>query len=165
MAFNGSTHYAPGTLIEFFQRNGMSFGGDTNAYTSFDRTAYEIELPDTKPATVTEGLQVFSDFAGGLLLQPDMITKERPIILAEKRARDSVDYRQFVASFEFLLGDSLLPQRLPIGLQPVIEQSTRDRFVRLYDTWYRPERMVVIAVGDVDPAADRSRRSPRPSPA
>ena len=33
MAFNGSTHYAPGTLLEFFQRMGMSFGGDTNATT------------------------------------------------------------------------------------------------------------------------------------
>ncbi|HKB91955.1 MAG TPA: insulinase family protein, partial [Opitutaceae bacterium] len=40
MAFNGSTHYAPGTLVEFFQRMGMSFGGDTNAYTSFDHTLY-----------------------------------------------------------------------------------------------------------------------------
>ena len=42
MAFNGSTHYAPGTLVEYFQRLGMSFGGDTNAYTSFDHTAYQI---------------------------------------------------------------------------------------------------------------------------
>jgi zinc protease len=153
LAFNGSTHYPPGTLVEYFQRLGMSFGGDANAYTSFDHTAFEIELPDVKPATIAEGLRVFSDFAGGLLLRPDMIAKERPIILAEKRARDSVEYRQFVASFQFLLGDSLLPRRLPIGLQPVIEQSARDRFVRLYDTWYRPERMVVIAVGDIDPAA------------
>jgi zinc protease len=153
MAFNGSTHYAPGTLVEYFQRLGMSFGGDTNAYTTFDHTAYEIELPDTKPATVAEGLQVFSDFAGGLLLRPDMITKERPIILAEKRTRDSVEYREFVASFGFLLSDSRLPQRLPIGLQPDIEQATRDRFVDLYNTWYRPERMIVIVVGDIDPPA------------
>src|SRR5512142_2017597 len=28
MAFNGSTHYAPGTLIEYFQRLGMGFGND-----------------------------------------------------------------------------------------------------------------------------------------
>src|SRR3954454_6697681 len=40
MAFNGSAHYPPGTLVEFFQRMGMSFGGDTNANTSFDRTVY-----------------------------------------------------------------------------------------------------------------------------
>ena len=52
MAFNGSTHYPPGTLVEYFQRLGMSFGGDTNAYTSFDHTAYKIELPNAQPATV-----------------------------------------------------------------------------------------------------------------
>ena len=153
MAFNGSAHYPPGTLVEYFQRLGMSFGGDTNAYTSFDRTAYKIALPNTRPATVADGLQVFADMAGGLLLRPNMIAKERPIILSEKRTRDSIDYRQFVASFEFLLGDSLFPARLPIGLQPVIEQATRDRFVDYYNAWYRPERMAVIVVGEVDPAA------------
>ncbi|HXA14070.1 MAG TPA: insulinase family protein, partial [Opitutaceae bacterium] len=98
MCFNGSAHYAPGTLVEYFQRLGMSFGGDTNAYTSFDHTAFQIELPDTKPATVAEGLQVFADYAGTLLLRPDQVQKERPIILSEKRTRDSVEYRQFEAS-------------------------------------------------------------------
>ncbi len=153
MAFNGSTHYPPGTLVEYFQRLGMSFGGDTNAYTSFDHTAYQIELPDTKPATVAQGLRVFGDFAEGLLLRPDMIAKERPIILAEKRTRDSVEYREFVASFDFLLHGTLIPRREPIGLAPVIEEAQRDRFVSLYNDWYRPERMVAIVVGDVDPAA------------
>jgi zinc protease len=153
MCFNGSAHFAPGTLVEYFQRLGMSFGGDTNAYTSFDHTAFQIELPDTKPATVAEGVQVFADYAGTLLLRPDQIQKERPIILSEKRTRDSVEYRQEVAAFNFLLGDSLFAKRMPIGLQPVIEQAQRDRFADLYDTWYRPERMVVIAVGAIDPAA------------
>ena len=153
MAFNGSTHHPPGTLVEYFQRLGMSFGGDTNAYTSFDRTVYMIELPDTQPATVAEGLGVFADMAGGLFLRPDMIAKERPIILSEKRTRDSADYRQFVASYRFLLSDSLLPNRMPIGLEPVIDQASRGDFEDLYDTWYRPERMIVIAVGQVDTAA------------
>jgi zinc protease len=157
MAFNGSTHYAPGTLVEYFQRMGMSFGGDTNAYTSFDRTVYKIELPNTRPETVAEGLRVFADFAGGLLLDPAMIRKERPIILSEKRDRDSVEYREFVSSFQFHLADSLLPRRLPIGLSPVIETACRDRFRDLYDAWYRPGRMIVVVVGDVDPTATEGR--------
>ena len=153
MAFNGSTHYAPGTLVKFFQRMGMSFGGDTNAYTSFDHTAYMIELPDTKPTTLDEGLSVFADYANGLLLNEKEVDKERGIILSEKRARDSVEYRQFVAEFGFVLDGTRLPQRMPIGLAPVIEQAQRDRFVDFYNTWYRPERMAVIVVGDFDPAA------------
>src|SRR6202451_3039415 len=56
MAFNGSTHYAPGTLVEKLQRLGMGFGADTNASTSFNRTLYQLELPDTGPATLADGL-------------------------------------------------------------------------------------------------------------
>ncbi|HEV2095794.1 MAG TPA: insulinase family protein, partial [Chthoniobacterales bacterium] len=57
MAFNGSKHYAPGTLVEFFQRMGMSFGGDINANTSFDRTLYLLELAHADDATLAEGLR------------------------------------------------------------------------------------------------------------
>jgi zinc protease len=152
MAFNGSTHYAPGTLVEFFQRMGMSFGGDTNANTGFDRTVYLLELPDVKEATLTEGLQVFTDYATGLLLEPKEIEQERGIILSEKRAHDSVSFRTFVAQFDFLLSGTLFPKRIPIGDAAVIEQAQRDRFVDFYDTWYRPELMSVVIVGDVDPA-------------
>jgi len=152
MAFNGSKHYAPGTMVEFFQRMGMSFGGDTNAFTSFDRTQYMLELPKTDAATLTEGLQVLADDAGGLLLLEDEINKERGIILSEKRTRDNVEFRTFVAQFEFMLGDSLLPKRMPIGLEEVITQAPRERFTHFWDTWYRPEKLVVVAVGDFDPA-------------
>jgi len=152
MAFNGSTHYPPGTLVEFFQRMGMSFGGDTNASTGFDRTLYLLELADTKESTLAEGLRVFSDYAGGLLLLPAELDRERGIIISEKRARDSVDWRSVVAKFEFVLGTTLFPKRFPIGVSEVIENAPRERFVDFYDTWYRPERMTVIAVGDFDPA-------------
>ena len=54
MAFNGSTHYPPGTLVEFFQRIGMSFGGDTNANTSFDRTVYRLDLAHADDAALAE---------------------------------------------------------------------------------------------------------------
>ena len=56
MSFNGSTHYAPGTLVEFFQRMGMSFGGDTNASTDQKSTIYTMEAPSGNEQTtlVTE---------------------------------------------------------------------------------------------------------------
>ncbi len=153
MAFNGSRNYAPGTLVEFFQRMGMSFGGDTNASTGFDRTQYYLELPETKPETLAEGFRVLGDYAGGLLLQDREIDRERGVIQSEKRTRDSVDFRSFVAEFEFLLGDTRFPHRLPIGTDEVIAGAPRAEFVSFYDTWYRPERMAVIAVGDFDVAA------------
>ena len=32
MLFNGSTHFAPGELVKYFQSIGMQFGADANAY-------------------------------------------------------------------------------------------------------------------------------------
>lgn len=152
MAFNGSAHYPPGTLVEYFQRLGMSFGGDTNAYTSFDATVYMIDLPDTATAAFQEAFQVFTDYAGGLLLDPGEIDRERDIILSEKRTRDSVEYRTYVAEGEFLLGESLFPRRMPIGTVEVITGASRATFADFYDAWYRPDNIAVVAVGDFDPA-------------
>ena len=151
MAFNGSRNFAPGTLVEFFQRMGMSFGGDTNASTGFDRTLYLLELPETSEKALAEGLRVFSDYAEGLLLSGDEIDRERGIIMSEKRARDNVGFRTAVAQFEFMLGDTLLPRRMPIGVAEVIQGAPRERFVEFWDRWYRPERMAAVIVGDVEP--------------
>jgi zinc protease len=148
LAFNGSEHYPPGTLVEFFQRMGMSFGGDTNANTGHERTVYLLELAKADEATIAEGLRVLRDYAGGLLLLPQEIEKERQVILSERRARDAVGYRTFVAQFEAMLGSTLLPKRLPIGTPEVISNAGRERFTDFWNTWYRPERMAVVAVGD-----------------
>ena len=151
LAFNGSENYKPGTMVEFFQRMGMSFGGDTNASTSFERTVYLLELPDTKDATIDEGLKVFGDFAGRLLLEPGEIDKERGIILSEKRTRDSVSWRTFVAQLNFLLEGTMFPKRLPIGEAEVIQNATREDFLDYFNAWYRPELTSIVAVGDMDP--------------
>ncbi|MSU24414.1 MAG: insulinase family protein [Opitutus sp.] len=153
MAFNGSEHYKPGTLVEFFQRMGMNFGGDTNANTTEERTLYMLELPKTDAPTLAEGLRVLSDYASGLLLLPEEIDKERGVILSEKRDGDSVDYRTYLAQVGFVLGTTRVPSRTVIGLTEIIQQSQRDRFVDFWNTWYRPERMSVVVVGDIDPAA------------
>lgn len=153
MSFNGSTHYPPGTLIEYFQRLGMNFGGDTNASTGFNRTLYQIELPDTKDATLDEGLKVFGDYAGGLLLTAAEIERERGVILSEKRTRDSVGYRTSLATRNFLLADTLFAKRDIIGPVEVLQHAGRDRFADYYNTWYRPELISVVIVGDIDAAA------------
>ena len=150
MAFNGSQHYPPGTLVEFFQKMGMSFGGDTNASTWFTRTLYLLELPDTKEATLTEGMKVFRDYADGLLLKTEEIEKERGIILSEKRTRDSVGYRTSIAKQKFMLRDTMFEKRDVIGTDDVLKQAGRDRFADFYDTWYRPELMSVVIVGDIN---------------
>jgi len=58
-----------------------------------------LDLPDTKPETLAEGLRVLADYAGHLLLLPEEINRERGVILSEKLARDSADYRAAVAGY------------------------------------------------------------------
>jgi len=153
LAFNGSENYAPGTLIEFFQRMGMNFGGDTNASTWYTRTLYLLELPETKEATMAEGLKVFRDYAGGLLLNGQEIDKERGIILSEKRTRDSVGYRTWLATNNFLLRDTMFAKRDVIGTAEIISNADREQFLDYYNTWYRPELMSMVVVGDFDVTA------------
>jgi zinc protease len=150
MAFNGSKHFPPSSLIEFFQRMGMNFGGDTNASTSFNRTLYLLELPDSKEATLAEGLKVFRDYADGLLLKIEEIDRERGIILSEKRTRDSVGYRTSLATRNFLLQGTMFARRDLIGPETILKEAGREKFTDFYDTWYRPELMSVVIVGDVD---------------
>jgi zinc protease len=151
MAFNGSTHFPPGTLVEYLQHLGMGFGADTNAFTSFDRTEYQLELPDTDAATLTKGLTLFADYGDGLLLTQKAVDKEKGIILSEERARDSVEYRASKDESSFLMPHALISQRMPIGLTAVIQNATREQIKTFYDTWYRPENFIVAVVGDIDP--------------
>jgi zinc protease len=150
MAFNGSKNFAAGTMVEYFQRLGMAFGADTNAHTSFKETVYKLELPKVDETMLSQGLQLFRDDLDGLLLGEAEINKERGVILSEKLARDSVESRIMEAGYEFALPDSLLPKRMPIGVEETIKQMPRNRFKDFYAKWYTPKRCVVVVTGDVD---------------
>ncbi len=153
MAFNGSRNFSEGDLVEYLQRLGMGFGADTNAHTSWKETVYYLEIPRNDEETLREGLQVFRDYADGLLLDEEEIEKERGVILSEKRARDSVRFRLYKDELGFLFPDTLLPGRITIGEEAVIENAGRERFVDFYRNWYSSDRMVLVAVGDIQPGS------------
>jgi len=153
MAFNGTKNYPAGEMVEFFQRLGMAFGADTNAHTSFDETVYKLELPDGNVDLMKRGMLFLRDVADGMIIGPQELEKERGVIISEKKARDSVEFRSMIEGFKFSLPDSLVPRRLPIGTEDVILKAPRQRFVDFYRRWYRPELMTVIVAGDVQPDA------------
>jgi zinc protease len=152
MAFNGSSHFPPGSLIPFFQSLGMTFGRDQNAFTGFDQTVYVLALPDTKPATLDRGLLYLSDVAFRLSLLPAEIDRERQIILEEKRARASPRQRVRDHVVARLAPESTLGRRLPIGTEETIRAVTSTQFEDYYRRWYVPSNMTLIAVGDIEPA-------------
>ncbi len=152
MAFNGTKNFPAGEMVEYFQRLGMGFGNHTNAHTSFHETVYKLELPKSDEGMIDEGMKLFRDYADGMLLDAKEIDDERGIILSEKRTRDSMDWRTFVAQIGFALPEQRLSRRLPIGIEEVISGAPRERFVEFYERWYTPNRMAVIVVGDVEVA-------------
>ena len=150
MAFNGTKNFPAGEMVEYFQRLGMGFGNHTNAHTSFNETVYKLELPSTEKEMIEEGFTLLKDYAGGMLLGPDEIDKERGIIMSEKRSRDSVGWRTFVEQIKFAFPEHRLSSRMPIGTEEVIQNAPRERFVEFYENWYTPNRMCVIVVGDIE---------------
>lgn len=151
MLFNGTTHYPPGTLVEYFQGLGMGFGGDTNAHTSFDETVYNLLLPANDPKAVAEGFKVLADYARGALLLEQEVDRERGIILAEKRSRDSAASRVSKRQMQFDFAGARAAERDPIGTEEVIRSADSRLLRSFYDAWYRPENMIVVVVGDVNP--------------
>jgi zinc protease len=148
MAFNGTKNFPGESMGDFFKKIGMDFGGDTNAYTDFGETVYSLNLPDS--SLMKEGISIMSDYAMHMLLTPEEIEKERGVILSEKRERDDIDFRVQYQNFQFALPGSLVAKRFPIGLEDSIKKFQRQNFVDFYTTWYRPENMVMIVVGDMD---------------
>lgn len=150
MLFNGSENFPPGELVKYFQNIGMQFGDDANAHTGFNETVYDVLLPGGDRKNLEDGLKVMSDYAKGALLLESEVQREKNIILAEKRDRDSSSYRTFETMLAFELPDMLLARRLPIGTEDVIRSVDRNILKDYYDTWYRPEKMILIMVGDFD---------------
>ena len=61
MVFNGTKNFKPGSLIQYFQRIGMGFGNDTNAFTSATHTVFQLDLPNNEINTLEQGLAVLYD--------------------------------------------------------------------------------------------------------
>ncbi len=156
MLFNGSKNFPPGEMIKYFQRIGMQFGPDANAHTGFDETVYDVLLPKGDKQSLAEGLLVLRDYADGALLLPEEVARERKVILAEKRSRDSAHFRTLKATFRFEMPGLILGDRFPIGETETIEQIDHRMLRDFYESWYRPERMFLIVVGDVDKKTARA---------
>ncbi|MGD9308629.1 MAG: insulinase family protein [Desulfosarcina sp.] len=148
MLFNGSTHFPPGDLVRYFQSIGMQFGNDANAYTGFDETVYDVILPLGDEENLKKGLLVMRDYAMGALLLEEEVKREKGVILAEMRSRDSTAFRTFEATLKFELPEFLASERLPIGKAETIRNADRAILKDYYDSWYRPDNTVLVMVGD-----------------
>src|SRR5688572_24696655 len=151
MAFNGSTHFKSGELVDYLESIGSRFGPDVNAYTSFDETVYMLEVPTDRDDIMRRGLEALGDFAGGIALETSEIDRERGVVIEEWRGRQGAGTRMQDVEMQALFGDSRYTQRLPIGLPETLKTFPAERLRDFYRDFYRPDRMAVVAVGDFDP--------------
>ncbi|MCO6359351.1 M16 family metallopeptidase [Roseivirga pacifica] len=150
MLFNGTKNFEKNELINFLQKMGLEFGGDLNAYTSFDQTVYILPIPTENPKNVDDALTVLSDWASNATFDNEEIDKERGVVMEEWRLRLGAYERMRQQIWPVTLAGSRYAERLPIGKPEILENFEYDAAKRFYRDWYRPNLMGVIAVGDFD---------------
>jgi len=150
MAFNGSKNVPEGEMIKILERHGLAFGADTNASTGLDETVYQLDLPKTDDETVNTAMMLLREAAGELTIAPESVDRERGVVLSEERARDTPGYRVAIKGMDFQMEGQLPPKRIPIGKTEVLKTAPAQRIRDYYQAYYRPERAVIVAVGDFD---------------
>jgi predicted Zn-dependent peptidase len=122
-------------------------GGDFNAFTTREYTAFEIRL-------LAEHLDLGLDILGDILwrpaFRPDEVEAERSVILEEiLMSRDEPEDQ-----VHELFGEALFPGhpvgRTILGDEATIEAMGREAIADFHATHYRPPQVVVAAAGDLD---------------
>ncbi len=150
MNFNGTKNFEKNDLVDYLQSIGVKFGADLNAYTSFDETVYILPIPSDDPEKLEKGFQIIEDWAHNTSLTEEAIDGERGVVLEELRLRLGADERMQKVTLPKMMYGSKYADRLPIGTKENLENFTYDDVRDYYKSWYRPDLMAVVAVGDLD---------------
>lgn len=153
MAFNGTRHFEKQALVEYMESIGMRLGPGLNASTSLDETVYMINLPADNPAHLETAVRIIGDWISGMTLDPAEFDRERPVVIEEWRGSQGAQSRVRDRHLPVQFRGSRYADRLPINTPETIAAIDRDDLDRFYRTWYRPDRMALIAVGEIDPVA------------
>jgi zinc protease len=149
LLFKGTERFPANT----FSRRLASFGGQENAFTSWDYTAYFQR-------TTREQLPLLMDFESdrmmNLRLTDEVVLPERDVVLEERR--QVVDNNP-ASQFSEQLGAALFqnhPYRIPIiGWEHEIRRLDRADAFAFYERFYSPNNAIVIIAGDVTEAEVR----------
>ena len=121
-------------------------GGEMNAFTTKEATAYYTRLP--APALAL-GLEILGDVLTAPALRPADVDSERTVILEELAADDDApDDRAHVLTLESLFPAHPLG-RETAGTRATVAANTADDVRAFFDRWYQPATMVVAVAGPV----------------
>lgn len=142
MLFKG-TATRPGSRID---QEVQAAGGYMNAYTSFDRTVFHIDVPSTGTQTA---LDVLCDVMQNASLPVDELEKEKQVILREMDMNmDDPGRRASRRLFECAFTRS--PYRFTvIGYPDLFHEIKREDLETYYRDKYAPNNVFYVVVGDV----------------
>jgi zinc protease len=149
LAFAGTTHFPNRTLIPVFGTLGMRFGNDVNAATVYDATMYSLSVA-ADSADIATALVIMTDWAHGVTFDSTVIARERSIVQDELRMRFGAGVPYTIRMDSVMYAGSPYATRQPIGDSAIVATAPVATIRRFYEDWYRPERMSVVVVGDVD---------------
>ena len=143
MLFKGTSARPPGAIAREVQEQ----GGYINAYTSFDRTVYWIDVP---AEGAMKAVSILADAMMNATLPEEEYTKEQEVIRREFAMGFDDPNRQ---SMQLLLQTvfSESPLRHPvIGYLDVYNKLSRQDVLDYYKARYVPNNLTFVVVGDVD---------------
>src|SRR5213594_135504 len=143
MLFKGTKTRSTNQIAQKIQ----DVGGYINAYTSFDRTVFWIDVPKDG---VSAALSILSDAMMNSTLPPEEYAKEQEVIRREfAMGLDDPDRQSGLLLFATAYQRH--PYRLPvIGEMEIYNQLTQEQVVQYYKSRYVPNNLTFIVVGDVD---------------
>ena len=146
MMFKGTENLEPGEFSEIIAEN----GGDENAFTGTDYTAYFQTMAADR---LTVSFELEAERMRRLTLPEEEFVKELEVVKEERRLRtdddpQSLTYEQFNA-----VAFQASPYRNPIiGWPSDLESMQVEDLRAWYRKWYAPNNATLVVVGDVDPA-------------
>lgn len=151
MAFNGTRNFPGKNMLNYLQDNGIKFGTNINAYTSFDETVYFMtNIPTTNQHLMDSALLVLHDWSNAISLEDKELENERGVIREEWRTRGGAQQRLWDQLLPKMYPDSKYAKRMPIGSIDVINNFKPEEIRAYYHKWYRPDLQGIIVVGDVN---------------
>lgn len=151
MAFNGTRHFPKNSLIARLEAMGVEFGSHINAFTSYTETVYQLTVPSDNPENLATALTILRDWADGISFPEDEVAKERGVVMEEWRMRKGVDARIQDQVMNLVYAGTRYLERKPIGDTAIVQAATAQSLRAFYRRWYVPQRMALVAVGDLDP--------------
>ncbi len=146
MIFKGTEKRGPNEIARTVQEA----GGYINAYTSFDRTVYWIDVPSDGTATAIE---LLADATLHSTMPEEEFTKEQEVIRREF-AMGFDDPNRMSTELMLSTAFSHSPYRHPvIGHLDIFNRLTRDDLAAYHRARYVPDNMFLVVTGDVDPSA------------